>query len=69
MGEIVNTIFEINSRQEKKRFTRLRTVRLMTNDSNGGIFASQVIRLTGNIYSQMRIYICQERPLSYLRRH
>ena len=61
MGEIVNTIFEINSRQEKKRFTHLRTVRLMTNDRNGGIFASQIIRLIGNIYSQrIHIYICGE---------
>jgi hypothetical protein len=32
----------------------------------GGIFASKIIRLIGNIYSQtMRIYICGERPLSY----
>lgn len=39
----------------------------MMNDRCGGIFASQVIRLIGNIYSQtMRIYICGERPLSYL---
>ena len=31
----------------------------MMNDCSGGIFASQVIRLIGNIYSQtMRIYIC-----------
>ena len=33
----------------------------------GGIFASQVIRLIGNIYSQtIHFYICGERPLSYL---
>jgi hypothetical protein len=32
----------------------------------GGIFASQVIRLIGNIYSQtIHIYICEERPVSY----
>lgn len=38
---------------------------LMTG-GNGGIFASQVIRLMGDVYSQiMRIYICEERPLSY----
>jgi hypothetical protein len=36
------------------------------NDRCGGIFASQVIRLIGNIYSQtMCIYITEERPLSY----
>ena len=40
--------------------------RLTTNDRCGGIFASQVIQLIGNIYSQtMRIYICGGRPLSY----
>mgnify|MGYP003111418839 CR=1 FL=1 len=33
-------------------------------------FASQVIRLIGNIYSQtMRIYIFGERQLSYLSEH
>jgi hypothetical protein len=37
----------------------------MTND-RFGIFASQVIRLIGNVYSQtMRVYICGERRLSY----
>ena len=37
---------------------------------NGGTFASQVILLIGNIYSQiMRIYICGERPLPYLSEH
>jgi hypothetical protein len=36
----------------------------------GGIFASQVIRLIGNIYSQtMHIYICGKRLLSYQSEH
>ena len=39
-------------------------------DGFGGIFASQVIRLIGNIHSQkMRIYISGERPLSYQSEH
>jgi len=43
---------------------------LMMNDGFGGIFASQVIRLIGNIYSQtMHIYIYGERPLSYQSDH
>jgi hypothetical protein len=36
----------------------------------GGIFASQVIRLIGKIYSQtIQIYICEERPVSYRSEH
>jgi hypothetical protein len=43
---------------------------LMMNDRCVGIFASQVIRLIANIYSQtIHIYICEERPLSSQSEH
>jgi hypothetical protein len=42
----------------------------MTNDRCGGIFASQVIRLIGNVYSEtMRIYISGKRQLTYQSEH
>jgi hypothetical protein len=42
----------------------------MMNDRFGGIVASQVIRLIGNIYGQtIHIYICEERPVSYQSEH